>query len=156
MWLTNSSSVESPRSAPPNSMMPSFHVRGKFIAERTARHAHNRELLGQQVILAQVKERRQQFALRQVAGGPKDHHDPRIGNPLIALGKLRKILGPNPHLYRCHLTPRLISDSLRWNREPRLRFLHRVTAELVAHDGQHPVREVIFFPRSDSANQRTL
>ena len=65
-------------------MMPCAHVSRKLIAQRTPRYAHNGEMLGQQIRLAQVKQRRQQLALGQIAGGAKDHQNPRIGNPLPA------------------------------------------------------------------------
>ncbi len=79
------------------------HVGGKFVAERAARDADDGELLGQKVRLPEMKERRQQLALGEVAGGAKDDEDGRIGNPLIALGELRKILGAHSHLHSGHL-----------------------------------------------------
>ena len=64
------------------------HVGRKFIAQRAARHPDDGECCGQQAGLLQVEERRQQFALGQVARGAEDHHDSRFGNPLLAFGNL--------------------------------------------------------------------
>ena len=41
------------------------HIRGKLVAQRPPRHAHNRKLLRQQAVLLQMKQRRQQLALGQ-------------------------------------------------------------------------------------------
>src|SRR5581483_10604796 len=78
------------------------HVCGELVAQRPPRHAHNGKLLGQQVGLAQVEERRQQLALGQVAGGAEDHQNSRLRNSLSTLGHLRKILRPYLHRYRRH------------------------------------------------------
>ena len=79
------------------------HVGCKFIAERAARDADDGELPGQKARLPEMKERRQQLALGEVAGGAKDDDDGRIGDPFIALGELRKILGAHSHLHSGHL-----------------------------------------------------
>ncbi len=81
------------------------HVCRELVAQGPARYADDGELLGQQVGLAQVKQRGQQLALGQIAGGAKDHQDPRIGNPLRTLGDLRKILRPHICLNGCHCSP---------------------------------------------------
>ena len=78
------------------------HIRRKLIAQRPTRHAHNGKLLRQQPRLLQVKERREQLAFGQVARSAKDHHDPRLGNPLVALRDLGKILRADSHLDRRH------------------------------------------------------
>ena len=89
-------------STPPNSTMPCAHVGGELIAQRAARHADDGELFGQQVGLAEVKERGQQLALGEVARGAKDDENAGVGNALDALGDLGKILGAHSHLHGRH------------------------------------------------------
>ncbi len=78
------------------------HVGRKLVTQRPPRNAHDCELRGQQVRLAQMKQGRQKLALGQVAGGAEDYQNPRIGNPLLPLWDLGKILGPHACLYRRH------------------------------------------------------
>jgi len=78
------------------------HVLCELIAQRPPRHAHHGELLRQQAVLLQVKERRQQLALGQVARRAKDGNDHRVGNALVTLRDLGKIRGIHLHLNRGH------------------------------------------------------
>ena len=92
----------------------SAHLRRELIAQRSPRHAHYGELIGQQPHLFQVEERGQQFASGQVARGAEDHQNPRLGNPLAARWDLGKILRAHAHLYRRHavLPPAVVLLSL--------------------------------------------
>ena len=60
-----------------------LHVRRERRREIAPRHAHDGELLRQQMLLLQVKQRRQQLALGQIARRTKDHHDARLRNSLF-------------------------------------------------------------------------
>ena len=64
------------------------HLRGKLIAQRPPRHANNGKILRQQLCLLQVKKRRKQLSLGQVARGAEDHQNPRFGNSLAAVRNL--------------------------------------------------------------------
>src|ERR1035437_1979592 len=97
------------------------HVLGELIAQRPARHTHDRKLFWKQAGLLEVKERRQQFALGQIARGPKDHHDPRSGNLLSAFRDLRKILWTYLHLHCFHNLPNLLAFTC----EPTCFYSHR-------------------------------
>ena len=78
------------------------HVGGEGIAQRSARHADDGELLGQEVRLKEVKVGGQQLAPGEIAGGSEDDKNPRIGDPLGAFGKLGEILGADCHLHGGH------------------------------------------------------
>ena len=67
---------------------PLAHVRGEFVAERAARHADDGELFGQQVGLKEVKERREQLALGEIARCAKDDENAGVGDALGAPGNL--------------------------------------------------------------------
>ena len=54
-------------STPPNSTIPARMSAYELIAQRAARHADNGKLAGQKVGLKEMKERRQQLALGEVA-----------------------------------------------------------------------------------------
>ena len=77
------------------------HVRCELVAQRAPRHSNDGEILRQQPDLLQVEERREQFALRQIARRAEDHHDPGVGNALACLGNLGQILGTYLHLHGC-------------------------------------------------------
>ena len=78
------------------------HVGGKFIAQRAARHADDGELFGQQIGLKEMKERGEQLALGEVAGGAEDDENAGLGDALAAFGNLGKILGAHGHLHGGH------------------------------------------------------
>jgi len=78
------------------------HVCGEFVSERAARDTDDGELLRQKIALPEMKERRQELAFGEVAGGAKNNQDPWVGNPLSAFGELREILGAHCHLHSGH------------------------------------------------------
>src|SRR6202044_2199017 len=83
------------------------HVSGKLVAQGSPRYADDGELVGQEIVLAQMEERRQQLALGQIAGSAKDHQNPRFRNSFPAVRNLGKILRPYTHLHRRHYNLRL-------------------------------------------------
>src|SRR5580658_7077345 len=52
-----------------------------FAGHLVARKSHQREVLGEQLVLGEIVKRRNELALGQVARRPKDHHDARVGGP---------------------------------------------------------------------------
>jgi hypothetical protein len=79
------------------------HILGKDGAQGPPRHAHNREMLRQQVSLAEMKQRWEQLAPGQIARSTKDDQYHGLGNPFLAFGNLGKILGPHLYLNCRHL-----------------------------------------------------
>ena len=59
------------------------------LRQLVAREAHQRELLGQQIVLGEIVERRDEFALGQIARRAKDHHHARIAGTSGAENSLR-------------------------------------------------------------------
>jgi hypothetical protein len=49
-----------------------------------------------------MKERRQQFALGQIAGSAEDNQDSGIGDAFAALGQMGKIVGAYAHVHGGH------------------------------------------------------
>ena len=80
---TNSSSFGSSLSTPPNSTMPSRMSAANSSPSGRRATPTMANFFGSRPACSQVKERRQQLALGQIARRAKDHHDPRIGNPLV-------------------------------------------------------------------------
>ena len=60
-----------------------LHVRGKGGGQIAARYAHDREVLGEQTLLLQVVQRRQQLALGQVARGAENHHNAWVWHTFV-------------------------------------------------------------------------
>ena len=60
-----------------------LHVRREARRKIAARYTDHHKLLRQQVLLLQVKQRRQQLALRQIARRTEDHDDARLRNSLF-------------------------------------------------------------------------
>ncbi len=125
-----------------------LHVGGEGLFERTAGDADDGELLGKKAGLLEVIERGQELALGEVAGGAEDDDDAGVGH---ALGLLRgwRVKCRRFDFWDCHLDPPAFFF------RTSLRLLDGMAAELIAHDGEHAVGEVVFFARAQAADEAT-
>jgi hypothetical protein len=99
--LTNSSRWGSPSVDAAEFEDAGAHVGGEFIAEGAAGYADDGEFFGQEAVLLEMKERGQQLALGQVAGGAEDHDDGGLGDAFaLAGGNFGEIFRTDGHL-RC-------------------------------------------------------
>src|SRR5271156_6114228 len=85
------------------------HVFFKLALQGPPRYAYNRKLPRQQARLLEVKERGQELALGQVAGGAEDDHDRWLGNSLGTLRRFQVFRG-KLHFCGCHGTRSLLKQ----------------------------------------------
>src|SRR5580704_14633017 len=79
------------------------HVGSELITEWAARHADDGEPLGKKIRLKEVKQRREQLALGEVARCAKDDENAWLGNALSGCWDLGKIFGAHSHLHGRHI-----------------------------------------------------
>ncbi len=79
------------------------HIFGEAVGEIAAGDADDAKLFGEQAGLLQMKERGEQLALGQIAGGAEDDSDAGFGDVLLDLGRgLPDILGRDSDFGGCH------------------------------------------------------